>query len=60
MLAKKFVAISAVALSFMAALPQNSAALLIRNRTISAAAQNVRFWHKADITAVLIDVRFRG
>ena len=25
-----------------------------------AAAQNVRFWHKADIAAVLSDVRFRG
>src|SRR6516162_3033885 len=28
--------------------------------TISAAAQNVCFWHKADITAVLIHVRFWG
>jgi hypothetical protein len=25
-----------------------------------AAAQNVRFWHKADITIVLSDVRFWG
>jgi hypothetical protein len=25
-----------------------------------AAAQNVRFWHKADIATVPNDVRFRG
>jgi len=25
-----------------------------------AATQNVCFWHKADITTVLIHVRFRG
>jgi hypothetical protein len=27
---------------------------------IVVALLNVRFWHKADITAVLIHVRFRG
>jgi len=40
--------------------PQYSAALWIRNRTISAAAQNVRFWHKADMAIALGDVRFWG
>ena len=28
--------------------------------TFFTAAQNVRFWHKADIAAVLIHVRFWG
>jgi hypothetical protein len=28
--------------------------------SIFAAVQFVRFWHKADITALLIYVRFRG
>ena len=27
---------------------------------VSAAVQNVRFWHKADITRLSSDVRFRG
>jgi len=28
--------------------------------TFFAAVQNVRYWHKADITAVLINVRYWG
>jgi hypothetical protein len=31
-----------------------------RITTFFAAAQNVRFWHKADITTAPTNVRFRG
>jgi hypothetical protein len=31
-----------------------------RITTLFTAAQNVRFWHKADITTMLCNVRFRG
>jgi hypothetical protein len=27
---------------------------------VSAAAQNVRFWHKADMSVAFSNVRFRG
>jgi len=33
---------------------------LMNKGEIVVALLNVRFWHKADITAVLIHVRFRG
>jgi hypothetical protein len=34
--------------------------LLERQQLSKAICGNVRFWHKADIAAVLIHVRFRG
>ena len=38
---------------------ETAAVLIGRNEDLCAAA-NVRFWHKADITTVVIYVRFRG